>query len=205
MQKRAYEEDVALAANQYASSSTSPSSSAPRTAKKSRYALPPERSEEPPSPPRQLARSPVSLTSLTPSSSAPPFKFAVGTHPPPPLPPRLPSLKGQRPPVPFLLPLPRRRPKPAVPAATELDAFLTNVAGADLSAHRALFVAQGFDMLMLRAVAGWRPADRVRALRELLQAGAEVLEGTGLGGLTPLQVLGLDIAIAGLRGGGYGA
>ncbi|KAJ7093272.1 hypothetical protein B0H15DRAFT_831868 [Mycena belliarum] len=94
------------------------------------------------------------------------------------------------------LPLPRRA---AVPP-TALDVFLSDVAGADLSAHRALFLAQGFDMRMLRVVARWSRADRERAVRELMLDGAVELKGRR--GLSPLQVMGLAMAIQRLEAGG---
>ncbi|KAJ7454177.1 hypothetical protein FB451DRAFT_1565385 [Mycena latifolia] len=78
-------------------------------------------------------------------------------------------------------------------AEAELDAFLADVAGADLSAHRALFLAQGFDMGMLRVVAGWEPADVDRAVYPMLQDGGSELDGRR--GLSRLQVLSLKIAL----------
>ncbi|KAJ7662342.1 hypothetical protein B0H17DRAFT_1093715 [Mycena rosella] len=118
-----------------------------------------------------------------------------------PLPP--PNSAIQSPPVrqPSLPKPPALRPSPALPLPraallarnAELDAFLANVAGADLSGYRALFVAQGFDITMLRVVAKWKREDVDRALRELLQDGGTGLDGRR--GLSSAQVFGLKLAI----------
>ncbi|KAJ6526132.1 hypothetical protein DFH09DRAFT_1095357 [Mycena vulgaris] len=52
-----------------------------------------------------------------------------------------------------------------------LDAFFSIVRGVNLSAHRALLFAQGFDMGMLRIMGVWKPADLSRTLNELLLDG----------------------------------
>ncbi|KAJ7505698.1 hypothetical protein B0H11DRAFT_1975712 [Mycena galericulata] len=87
----------------------------------------------------------------------------------------------------------------AAPATgtSELDAFLRNVEGFDLSAHRALFLSQGFDMAALRIMARWSEETVQGALQELLRDGMNDLRGKQ--GLSPIQLLSLRGAIRGLE------
>ncbi|KAJ7662339.1 hypothetical protein B0H17DRAFT_1093709 [Mycena rosella] len=152
--------------------SSTPESTSASLTKKPRYAPPPDRSD---APVRDVS-----------------FSFSDG-----------PSNAIQSPPVrqPSVPKSPALRPSPALPLPraallarnAELDAFLANVAGADLSGYRALFVAQGFDITMLRVVAKWKREDVDRALRELLQDGGTGLDGRR--GLSSAQVFGLKLAI----------
>ncbi|KAJ7470188.1 hypothetical protein B0H11DRAFT_2041771 [Mycena galericulata] len=77
---------------------------------------------------------------------------------------------------------------------SDLGAFLHNVMGADLSAHRALFVAQGFNMDMLRIIARWTDDAKERALHELLLDGGGGQKGRK--GLSPLELFSLKEALA---------
>jgi hypothetical protein len=67
----------------------------------------------------------------------------------------------------------------------ELDAFLANAMGVDLRAHRALLLAQGLDMSMLRVMVGWAPDARLAAVGGLLQDGARGVAQDGRAGLSP--------------------
>ncbi|KAJ6536403.1 hypothetical protein DFH09DRAFT_1178955 [Mycena vulgaris] len=163
-------------------STTSDSVSGSLAAKKPRHAPlpPPEDSSVGSARPRQSQTS-TAVPSSSPNQSPPTRRLP------------LPNLPGPA----FPLPLPRRASVPTLPAPSaahpDLDAFLRNVTGIDLSAHRALFLAQGFTMGMLRIVGAWMPVDRTRTLNELLLDGGSALNGRK--GLSPLQVMALKLAI----------
>lgn len=80
----------------------------------------------------------------------------------------------------------------------ELDTFLANAMGVDLRAHRALLLAQGLDMSMLRVMAGWAPDARLAAVGGLLQDGARGVAQDGRAGLSPAHVWALALAIGSL-------
>ncbi|KAJ7128762.1 hypothetical protein C8R43DRAFT_1134343 [Mycena crocata] len=86
---------------------------------------------------------------------------------------------------------------PANPVLDQLDIFLANALGVEnLAAHRALFLAQGFDMRMMRILSRCGDTMLHFTLRKLLQDGASELNGQQ--GLSRLEVVVLENAIRGL-------
>ncbi|KAJ7144004.1 hypothetical protein C8R44DRAFT_865000 [Mycena epipterygia] len=83
---------------------------------------------------------------------------------------------------------------------SELDVFLQNVMGLDLSVHRELLLAQGLDMDRIRIMAGWSHDDRQRFLHFLLKNGAGLLRGKK--GLTLFEIMSLEFVIGELGNSG---
>ncbi|KAJ7488741.1 hypothetical protein B0H11DRAFT_2229929 [Mycena galericulata] len=75
-----------------------------------------------------------------------------------------------------------------------LDAFLRNIMGTDLSAHRALFFAQGFNMEMIHIISRGTVEDVQRVLHDLLLDQGRGLKGRK--GLSPLDLFFLKDALA---------
>lgn len=76
---------------------------------------------------------------------------------------------------------------------SDLEAFLKDIKGVDFSAHRELFLAQGFNMRILRTLAQGSDAVLHRVVDGLLRHGASDLNGRQ--GLSPLEVLLLTDAL----------
>ncbi|KAJ7448894.1 hypothetical protein B0H11DRAFT_2202302 [Mycena galericulata] len=75
-----------------------------------------------------------------------------------------------------------------------LDAFLRNIMGTDLSAHRALFFAQGFNMEMIHIISRGTVEDVQRVLHDLLLDQGRGLKGRK--GLSPLDLFFLKDVLA---------
>ncbi|KAJ7636607.1 hypothetical protein FB45DRAFT_906928 [Roridomyces roridus] len=71
-----------------------------------------------------------------------------------------------------------------------LSAFLSNVVGFDLTAHRALLESQGFDIDRLRAMREWEEGDLREVLARALRPGGE-----GEGGMFKLEILAVEFAL----------
>ncbi|KAJ7615585.1 hypothetical protein FB45DRAFT_1055914 [Roridomyces roridus] len=71
-----------------------------------------------------------------------------------------------------------------------LSAFLRNVVGFDLTVHRALFEAQGFDVDRLRAMREWEEEDIREVVGRALSS-----QGEGAGGMCKLEILAVEFAL----------
>ncbi|KAJ7451189.1 hypothetical protein B0H11DRAFT_1927845 [Mycena galericulata] len=76
---------------------------------------------------------------------------------------------------------------------SDLDTFLRNVVSTDLSAHRALFLTQGFNREMICIVSRGNEEDVQRVLHKLLPNKGRGLKGKGL---SPLELFFLKDVLA---------
>ncbi|KAJ6524079.1 hypothetical protein DFH09DRAFT_1189839 [Mycena vulgaris] len=81
-----------------------------------------------------------------------------------------------------------------------IAAFLKNVMGFDLSAHRELLEAQGFDLARLCAITGWERGDLQELLRRTLSLKGDDAELGLKNRMSALEVLALEFAIWKVKG-----
>ncbi|KAJ7880914.1 hypothetical protein B0H13DRAFT_2541156 [Mycena leptocephala] len=201
--KRPHDEDASQAAG-ISSPYEASSSWTSFTVKKPRYALPLDSTAD------SSAHAGISSQNSTshrideppPTQTSPAtgFQLSTVTNPPAsakPLPTRAPPNLSSTSSTSHASPSPAEQDFPA-PMHAELDAFLANAMGVDLRAHRALLLAQGLDMSMLRVMVGWAPDARLAAVGGLLQDGARGVAQDGRAGLSPAHVWALALAIGSL-------